>query len=238
MKTLILEVSLKYGIILGALNLVVGLIDSFMPNSQGIVFFVLLISIPMAHYEYNKKNGYFISFKDAILLGIMILGIFFITLVVYSYIDHQFISQEKPPFYLDTSEDLSGGYGMKIRENLIFLGSTLLLSLFQFLAWIVALFLIITVEAKWKVYRKAGKPGWAVIIPIYNTIVLLQIIKKPIWWLFMLLIPFVNIIFVIWMTNLLSKRFNKDEGFTVGLILIPFIFYPLLGMSRAEYIDE
>jgi len=76
------------------------------------------------------------------------------------------------------------------------------------------------------------------LIPIYNVIVLLEIVKKPVSWFLLLLISFVNVIFLIWITNLLAKRFGKDEGFTVGLLFLPFIFYPLLGLSKAEYIDD
>ena len=50
-----------------------------------------------------------------------------------------------------------------------------------------------------------------------------------------MLIPFVNIIFAIWMTNLLSKSFGQNEGFTVGLILLPIIFYPILAFGSAKY---
>jgi hypothetical protein len=95
--------------------------------------------------------------------------------------------------------------------------------------------MIIMLAANWKIYEKAGKKGWASLIPVYNTIVLLEIVGKPIWWIFLFLIPFVNIIFAIWVANLLSKSFGKDEAFTVGLILLSFIFYPLLGFGSAKY---
>jgi len=95
-----------------------------------------------------------------------------------------------------------------------------------------ALFLL---AAQWKIYEKAGKPGWAAIIPIYNTIILLEIVGKPIWWLFLMLIPGVNIVFAVWVTNLLSKSFGKDEAFTVGLILLSIVFYPILGFGSAQY---
>jgi hypothetical protein len=95
---------------------------------------------------------------------------------------------------------------------------------------------VITIIGQWKVYSKAGQPGWAAIIPIYNTIVLLQIVGKPIWWIFLFLIPCVNIIFAIWTVNLLSKSFGQSEGFTVGLILLPFIFYPILGFGSYTYL--
>ncbi|MBW3519776.1 DUF5684 domain-containing protein [Flavobacterium sp. NKUCC04_CG] len=96
--------------------------------------------------------------------------------------------------------------------------------------------IILIVAAQWKIFAKAGKPGWAAIIPIYNIIVLLEIIGKPLWWIFLFLIPGVNIIFMIWTYNLLSKSFGKTEGFTVGIILLPFIFLPILGFGDAKYI--
>lgn len=52
----------------------------------------------------------------------------------------------------------------------------------------------------------------------------------------MYFIPFVNIIFLIWSINLLSKSFGKDEGFTVGLLFLGIIFYPILGFGSAQYI--
>ncbi|MGV7105243.1 DUF5684 domain-containing protein [Flavobacterium sp. U410] len=96
--------------------------------------------------------------------------------------------------------------------------------------------IIFFIGAYWKIFVKAGKPGWACIIPIYSAIVLLEIIKKPTWWLFMFFIPFVNIYYAVVATNELSKAFGKDTGFTVGLILLPFIFYPILGYGSAEYL--
>lgn len=95
---------------------------------------------------------------------------------------------------------------------------------------------VVIIIAQWKIYEKAGKPGWACIIPIYNTIVLLEIVGKPWWWILLMLIPVVNFIFVIWMTNLLSKSFGKDEGFTVGLLLLSIVFYPILGFGSAKYL--
>lgn len=88
----------------------------------------------------------------------------------------------------------------------------------------------------WKIFEKAGQPGWAAIIPIYNAIVLLKIVGKPVWWLFLFLIPFVNYVFIIWTYNMLSKSFGKSEGFTVGLVLLSFIFGPILAFGDAKYL--
>jgi len=95
---------------------------------------------------------------------------------------------------------------------------------------------VLMIASLWKIFTKAGKPGWACIIPIYNIIVLLQIVGKPWWWLLLMLIPFVNIVIGIWMTNLLSKSFGQGAGFTVGLIFLGFIFFPLLAFGNYKYV--
>ena len=96
--------------------------------------------------------------------------------------------------------------------------------------------IVFFVIVEWKIYEKAGQSGWACLIPIYNIIIFLRIIGKPWWWIILFMIPGVNIVFAIWATNLLSKSFGKSEGFTVGLILLGFIFYPILGLGDAEYV--
>ena len=108
--------------------------------------------------------------------------------------------------------------------------------LYSFL-WIIIVFAVFMIVCRWVIYQKAGKPGWAAIVPIYSTLVLLEIIRKPWWWLLLMLIPGVNIVFAIWAINLLSKSFGKNEGFTLGLILLPIIFYPILAFDNsAQYI--
>jgi len=101
-----------------------------------------------------------------------------------------------------------------------------------FVQLIVAALLIISL---WIVYQKANKPGWAVIIPIYNLLVFLEIVKKPWWWLFLMMIPVVNIIIAILITHQLSLSFGKSAGFTIGLLFLPFIFYPILAFGDAKY---
>src|ERR1700739_4277017 len=90
--------------------------------------------------------------------------------------------------------------------------------------------------AMWRIFTKAGKPGWAAIIPIYNAIVLLEIVGKPTWWFLLFLVPCVNYVFIIWTVNLLSKSFGKSEGVTVGLILLGIIFFPILAWGDAVYL--
>ncbi|RRA98148.1 hypothetical protein EHT25_30165 [Larkinella rosea] len=93
----------------------------------------------------------------------------------------------------------------------------------------------VLITALWKTFEKAGEPGWAAIVPIYNTLTLLRIVDKPWWWLLLMLIPYVNIVMLVWVANLLAKRFGKTEGFTVGLLFLPFIFYPQLAWGKATF---
>ena len=95
--------------------------------------------------------------------------------------------------------------------------------------------IIFLIAAQWRIYTKAGQPGWACIIPIYNVYILTKITGKPGIWTLWCFIPLVNIVFAIWLTNMLSKSFGKDEGFTVGLLLLSIIFYPILGFGSAKY---
>ena len=96
-------------------------------------------------------------------------------------------------------------------------------------------FMVAIIAGIWKVFTKAGKPGWAAIVPIYNAIVLLDIAGKPVWWIILFLIPMVNIIIGILVGIAIAEKFGKGAGFGVGLGLLGFIFYPILGFSDAQY---
>lgn len=91
------------------------------------------------------------------------------------------------------------------------------------------------VVSMWKIYTKAGMEGWECIVPIFSTYILTKIVNKPGYWTILMLIPYVNIVFSIWVANRLSKSFGKGVGFTIGLILLPLIFYPILGLGDSEY---
>ena len=97
------------------------------------------------------------------------------------------------------------------------------------------LVLLVIVAAMWKVFTKAGKPGWASIIPIYNIWVLLEIVGRPGWWLVLMLIPFVNFIVLIILSIDVAKSFGKGTGFGLGLAFLSLIFYPILGFGDAKY---
>ena len=97
---------------------------------------------------------------------------------------------------------------------------------------------ILVIAGMWKVFTKAGKPGWAAIIPIYNVIVLLQIAGKPLWWIVLLFIPIVNIVVAAMVMIGVAKAFGKGTGFALGLLFLSPIFIPILGFSDAQYIGS
>jgi hypothetical protein len=100
---------------------------------------------------------------------------------------------------------------------------------------VILLLAIVCIVGIWKVFTKAGQPGWGSIIPIYNAYLLIKIAGKPGWWLILLFIPIVNFIMAILISLGVAKNFGKGGGFGVGLLLLPFIFYPILGFSDAQY---
>jgi hypothetical protein len=98
------------------------------------------------------------------------------------------------------------------------------------------LILAILIGSYWKIFSKAGQPGWAAIVPIYNGMVLAEVCGKPAWWGILLLVPCVGFIFHILLMLELPKRFGKEIGYAIGLILLPIIFLPMLAFGSAQYI--
>ncbi len=94
---------------------------------------------------------------------------------------------------------------------------------------------VLMIVASWKVFEKAGKPGWACLIPFYNLYVFLVIAGKPGWWLVLFLIPLVNIIFAVLASIALAKKFGKDALFGVGVAILGIVFLPILAWGDAEY---
>ena len=94
---------------------------------------------------------------------------------------------------------------------------------------------VIMVASMWKIFTKAGEPGWASIIPFYNAYVMCKIAGKPGWWFVLLLIPLVNLIVAILIVAGVAKGFGKGVGYIFGMIFLPFIFYPLLAFGDATY---
>lgn len=103
-------------------------------------------------------------------------------------------------------------------------------------------FAVLMIVANWRIFTKAGKPGWAAIIPIYNIVVLMQIVGRPTWWTvlyFASVIPFVGwivtLVIGIIVMNDLAKSFGKGVGYTLLFIFLPIIGYPMLAWGDAKY---
>src|SRR5262249_20906762 len=99
--------------------------------------------------------------------------------------------------------------------------------------WLVVVVAI--VAGAWKVFAKAGKSGWAAIVPIYNIIVLLEIVGRPLWWIVLFFLPCVNFVAGIMVSIDLAKAFGKDTLYGIGIALLGFIFIPMLGFGDARY---
>jgi hypothetical protein len=94
---------------------------------------------------------------------------------------------------------------------------------------------VIEIVGAWFMFEKAGEPGWAAIIPIYNWLIGIKIAGKPWWYILLMLIPVVNLVIYIIILDGLSKSFGKTTGFTVGLFFFRFIFIPILGFGKSVY---
>lgn len=93
-----------------------------------------------------------------------------------------------------------------------------------------------TLAGMWGAFAKAGKPGWAALIPIYNLIVILELASRPLWWILLLLIPCVNVLAILILMIDFAKAYGRGPAFGVGLALLGFIFWPLLGFGDAKYV--
>lgn len=94
---------------------------------------------------------------------------------------------------------------------------------------------VLQIVSMWKMFNKAGKPGWAAIVPVYNFVVLIETSGLPLWYIALLFIPFANIYAIFKINIEIAHRFGKSTGFGVGATFFPFIFYAILGLGKATY---
>jgi hypothetical protein len=108
-------------------------------------------------------------------------------------------------------------------------GSTMMIVMLA----IVALFIV----GLWRVFVKAGQPGWAVLIPIYNAYILLKIAGRPGWWLLLFMIPLVNIVIAALVAIDIAKCFGQSAAFgLILLFLLGGIGYLMLGFGNYRYV--
>jgi hypothetical protein len=108
----------------------------------------------------------------------------------------------------------------------------LLICYFVFVFVMIAFF----VAVQWKIFSKAGEPGWAAIVPVYNVMILSKICGRGEMFGLLCLVPCVNIVVGIMLTLDLAKVFGKDMGFAIGMLLLPIVFMPILAFGSAEYV--
>lgn len=95
--------------------------------------------------------------------------------------------------------------------------------------------IILTIASIWKVFKKANQPGWAAIVPIFNTYIMLKISDNPGWFLLLMVIPVINLYPLAKMYSGMARAFGKGIGWAIGLWILPFVFFPLLAFSSASY---
>ncbi len=96
-------------------------------------------------------------------------------------------------------------------------------------------FVLFVVIGMWRVFEKAGKPGWASLIPFYNVWVLCEIAGRPGWWLLLFFIPFVN--FIVWIILCvdIAAAYGHGVGFAIGLMFLTPLFFLILGYGPSTY---
>jgi hypothetical protein len=95
--------------------------------------------------------------------------------------------------------------------------------------------LVVVFAGFWKMFVKAGQPGWGVLIPFYNLYLMLKVAGRPGWWFILLIIPVVGFVVGIVVAIDIARNFGKGIGFALGLIFLGVIFYPILGFGNARY---
>ena len=101
------------------------------------------------------------------------------------------------------------------------------------LVWVILM--VITLAGMWKVVSKAGHPGILGIIPIVNWFFFAQVAGKPTWWGVLMLVPIVNLVVGIIILLGISERLGRGIGTAIGLFILFFIFWPILGFGSAKW---
>jgi hypothetical protein len=102
--------------------------------------------------------------------------------------------------------------------------------------------LVFMIVSWWILFKKAGQPGWAILIPIYNFLIILRVASRPWWWVFAILLPIIPIVgallllvVMIFVFHGISKNFGQGAGFTVGLVLLSVVFVPILAFGDYQW---
>ena len=127
----------------------------------------------------------------------------------------------------------------------------LFLSFFAIFLGIILITYILSVVGLWNMFQKAGRPGWPSLIPVYNTYILCIITGVSPWWLVISIIAgvivafipilgflssIISIYFGILLAVSIARSFDKDDAYAIGLYLLPFIFYMIMGLGDSKYL--
>ena len=136
---------------------------------------------------------------------------------------------------MDTSYYVDTYYGYNAANSSIVGG----MFVFMVIMWIISIIIgVIGIVSLWKIFKKAGKPGWAALIPFYNYYVMCEIAEKQWWHVLLLFVPIAQIYSLFVVYDGVSKKFGKSTGFSVGMLFLPYIFLPILAFSDVQMIDK
>ena len=246
---------LLYGAILGVLSAIFSFMLYTMDMHYQGGIFVTIVSVVLstalyavAMYQFRNANSNLMSFWQGVKIGVGVAVISGIIIVLFNLLLTRVIDPETMTKAMNfqreqlientemTIEQIDAQLEIAQQFQTPAIQAAFGLLFAMFFGLLLTLF-VLYILGSWRLFTKAGFPGWGVFVPIYNLWILTRIVNKPSWWLLLLLIPVVNVVFGIWMMNLLSKQFKKDVDFTIGLVLLPFIFIPILGLNHI-YIGE
>ncbi len=103
--------------------------------------------------------------------------------------------------------------------------------------WSMVAVCLLTIAGGWRWFSKAGQPGWAILVPIYNLFVMCRIAGRPAWWGILMLLPVINLVIAIMVCIDIARNYGKGAGYGLGLAFLPFPFWCMLGFGGAQYGD-
>lgn len=229
-----LKVTLKWLIVLIAFNYLTNYAVQFSMQHYGVNFlsrgnrfltfifpFIAILGFSLSTglgiRDLSRSNKYDISVGSifVFLAVLIIVPVIFSTTMLY--------------FYSISDENIANTFNTKSYQLSILVGIlfNLILSL-----------LVITLASQWRIFRKAGYKGWYALVPIYNLIIMCDIIKRDRWWVFLFFIPLINLIALGTITNGMARVFRRSDAFSFGLFFLPFIFFPILAFGKSKYIHD
>lgn len=107
-----------------------------------------------------------------------------------------------------------------------------------FMLLLVLGFAVFMLGAYWRVFEKTGRPGWYALIPFWNIYQMVKMAGMSGWSMLLLLVPFVNLFYLVGLNIRIARSFGQSSGFGIGLALLGFIFWPILGYGDAQYQDH